>query len=460
MTSDQRVLDEAAALIDQPIVAISSAPGQGAVGIVRLSGSAQSVDAILVSLLGAEQTASLRPRTMHLRTLSHPITGECLDQGLVVRFETPHSYTGEDVVEFHLHGNPFVLEGLQEAICELGARLATPGEFSRRAVRSGRMSLLQAEAVDALIRARGRSGVDVAQRHLGGELPARIESWRGDLLVVAAALEALVDFPEEVNDSEVIELLAGLAPLASQMHELALTFRAGRRLVTGSSVVLRGPVNAGKSTLFNALVGHSRAIVSAQAGTTRDVVSETLSWHGLSVTLNDTAGLGAAVDAIEEEGIERGGAAAQRADLVIAVRDARTLDENAGSEICAEAGQIWVASHSDCVSAQEGHRLRSEGWMLSAPDDIDSTREIREKIIEILRDEIPSDGLVLHTDRQQDALRSALRVTEEATAFGDEEPVLAAMALRRAGEALEELAGRWSSEEVLDELFARFCIGK
>jgi len=460
MSSGPRVLGEAAELLAQPIVAISSAPGQGAVGIVRLSGSGKALDSILTGLIGEEQTASLRPRMMHLRTLRHPSTGECLDQGLVVRFETPNSYTGEDVVEFHLHGNPFVLEGLQEAICGLGARLAAPGEFTRRAVQSGRMSLLQAEAVDALIRARGRSGVDVAQRHLGGELPARIASWRGELLVVAAALEALVDFPEEVDDSEVRGLLAGLAPLASQMHELALTFRAGRRLVTGSSVVLRGPVNAGKSTLFNALVGHSRAIVSAQAGTTRDVVSESLSWQGLSVTLNDTAGLGEAADAIEEEGIERGGAAAQRADLVIAVRDARTLGENAGAEFRAEDGHIRVASHSDCVSVQAARRLTSEGWMLSAPDDIDATREIREKIVELLRDEIPSDGLVLHTDRQEDALRSALRVTEEATVFGDEEPVLAAMALRRAGEALEELAGRWSSEEVLDELFARFCIGK
>jgi tRNA modification GTPase len=460
MTSVQRLLDEAAVLIDQPIVAISSAPGQGAVGIVRLSGSTKAVDAILAGLLSEEQTASLRPRMMHLRTLRHPSTGDCLDQGLVVRFETPHSYTGEDVVEFHLHGNPFVLEALQEAICQVGARLAAPGEFTRRAVQNGRMSLLKAEAVDALVRARGRSGVDVAQRHLGGELPARIESWRGELLVVASALEALVDFPEEVEDSEVTELLAGLAPLASQMYELAVTFRAGRRLVTGSSVVLRGPVNAGKSTLFNGLVGHSRAIVSAQAGTTRDVVSETLSWQGLSVTLNDTAGLGSAADAIEEEGIERGGAEAQRADLVIAVRDARTLDEHGGSAISAEAGQIWVASHGDCVSEQAGRRLTSEGWMLSAPDDIGSIGEIREKIIELLRDEIPSDGLVLHTDRQQGALSSALHAIKEATRLGDEEPVLAAMALRRAGEALEELAGRWSSEEVLDELFARFCIGK
>ena len=460
MTSGQRVLGEAAGLLDQTIVAISSAPGEGAVGIVRLSGSAGSIDAILAGLVGEGQATSLRPRTMHLRTFRHPRTGDYLDEGLVVRFETPHSYTGEDVVEFHLHGNPFVLEGLQEAIVELGARLASPGEFTRRAVHSGRMSLLQAEAVDALIRARARSGVDVAQRHLGGELPARIESWRGGLLAVAAALEALVDFPEEVEDSEVTGLLAQLSPLMSEMRELLLTFRAGRRLVTGSSVVLRGPVNAGKSTLFNALVGHSRAIVSAQAGTTRDVVSETLSWHGLSVTLNDTAGLGVAADPIEEEGIERGGVAAQRADLVVAVRDARTLSEQPDSQVDAGLGQIQVASHADCVSEEVAHRLSSEGWMLSAPNDADRIRGIRTRIIELLRDEVPSDGLVLHTDRQQGALSSSLHAIKEAISLGDEEPVLAAMALRRAGEALEELAGRWSSEEVLDELFARFCIGK
>jgi len=460
MTSSQRLLDEAEALLNAPIVAICSAAGQAAVGIVRLSGSSDEVDVILAGLIGPEQAASLEPRKMHLRTLRHPTSGDCLDRCLVVRFATPRSYTGEEVIEFHLHGNPFVLEEVQSAVCLLGARLAEPGEFTRRAVHSGRMSLLQAEAVDALVRAGGRSGIDVAQRHLGGELPERIHLWRGGLLAVASALEALVDFPEEVEDEEIRGLIAGLAPLCTEMNELAVTFHAGRRLVTGSSVVLRGPVNAGKSTLFNALLGHSRAIVSAQAGTTRDVVSETLSWQGLSVTLNDTAGVGTAADAIEEEGIERGGAAAQRADLVLAVRDARTLQQQHDGSVALDSDFLWVASHADCISGPVREELRSQGWMLSTPDDVAAIKAIRERVVELLRDEVPGDGLLLHTDRQQRALNVALLATREAGSLGDEEPVLAAMALRRAGEALEELAGRWSSEEVLDELFARFCIGK
>jgi tRNA modification GTPase len=460
MTSSQRLLDKAEVLLNAPIVAICSAAGEAAVGIVRLSGSSNEVDAILAGLMGEAKAVSLEPRKMHLRTLRHPTSDVCLDRCLVVRFAAPRSYTGEEVIEFHLHGNPFVLEEVQSAVCLLGARLAEPGEFTRRAVHSGRMSLLQAEAVDALVRAGGRSGIDVAQRHLGGELPERIDSWRGGLLAVASALEALVDFPEEVEDDEIRDLIAGLAPLCAQMHDLVVTFRAGRRLVTGSSVVLRGPVNAGKSTLFNALLGHSRAIVSAQAGTTRDVVSETLSWQGLSVTLNDTAGVGTAADAIEEEGIERGGAAAQRADLVLAVRDARTLQPHQDSSRSLDNGCLWVASHADCISGPARDQLRSRGWLLSTPDDVAAIKAIRERIVELLRDEVRGDGLLLHTDRQQRALNAALLASQEARSLGDEEPVLAAMALRRAGEALEELAGRWSSDEVLDELFARFCIGK
>ena len=460
MNSRQRLLPEAATLISDPIVAICSAPGMGAVGIVRLSGSVSSVDSILAGLLGEALATSLRPRQMHLRSLFHPETGESLDQGLVVRFVGPSSYTGEDVVEFHLHGNPLVLESLQAAICEQGARLARPGEFTRRAVNSGRMSVLQAEAVDALVRARGRSGVDVAQRHLGGELPRRIDSWRAGLLAAAAAFEALVDFPEEVEEEEIRDHLGGLEALFEQMAALVATTRAGRRLVVGSSVVLRGPVNAGKSTLFNALVGHSRAIVSKQPGTTRDVVSETVVWQGLSVTLNDTAGLGVAADRIEEEGIERGGAIAQRSDLVLTVRDARLVTELSVEQPAVGVQFLRVATHADFLSVERQGQLSSWGWMLSEPGDLAAIAALRGRIADLLRDEVPSDGLLLHTDRQQTALSAALIASQEAVRLGDEEPVLAALALRRAGEALEELAGRWSNDEVLDELFERFCIGK
>jgi tRNA modification GTPase len=458
--SSEGLLGAALSLLDEPIVAISSAAGPAAIGIVRLSGSAAAVAGILDACLGAQASDRLQPRHMHLREVRHPASGELLDEGLVVRFPGPASYTGEDLVEFHLHGNPLLLERVQEALCDAGARPAGPGEFTRRAVQHGRMSLLQAEAVDALVRAEGEAGVKVAQRHMGGELERRLESWRSGLLAVAAGLEALVDFPEEVSEEELLTELAALPTLVAQMQTLLASFRSGRRLVEGCSLVLRGPVNVGKSTLFNGLVGHSRAIVSERAGTTRDVVSETVLWGGLSVRLHDTAGLASTSDAIEEEGIARGGAVAQRADLLLELRDARTL---VGGDTPAQGGQtatIWVASHCDCIEPQQAEALRRRGWLLSFAADEEALLGIREQVVASLRAELPSDGLALHTARQQRALALALAATREAHEHADAEPVLAAVALRSAGQALEELSGRWRSEEVLDELFERFCIGK
>jgi len=279
-------------------------------------------------------------------------------------------------------------------------------------------------------------------------------------LGVAAGLEALVDFPEEVSEGELLAELASLPTLVAQMQVLLASFRSGRRLVSGCSVVLRGPVNVGKSTLFNGLLGHSRAIVSERAGTTRDVVSETVLWSGFSVRLHDTAGLATTNDAIEEEGIARGGAVAERADLLLELRDARTLAAGDWPPREGHPATIWVASHCDCIDERQAEALRRSGWLLSAAADEDSLLGIRERVVASLREELPSDGIALHTARQQRALALALAATEEAYEHADREPVLAAVALRSAGRALDELAGRWHSEEVLDELFERFCIGK
>ncbi len=460
MTGSQRLLREAVSLLEDPIVAISSAAGHGAVGIVRLSGSAEQLGEILQRSLGEQAAASLQARRMHLRSVFDPSSGEELDRGLVVRFPGSSSYTGEDLVEFHLHGNPLLLERVQAALCAAGARLARAGEFTRRAVQNGRMSVLQAEATDALVRAEGEAGLEVARRHLGGELPERIGCWRDALLGVAAGLEALVDFPDEVDERSLQTELAGLPQLVVEMEKLLRTFRSGRRLVAGTSVVLRGPVNVGKSTLFNGLVGHSRAIVSSRAGTTRDVVSETVLWSGLSIRLEDTAGLGLPGDVIEAEGIARSDAAAERADVVLQVRDARTL-LGTGAETAVDCdASVWVASHCDCIDEGQRQGLQEQGWLLTCAPRGDGLDRLRHRLVAKVQTELPGDGLVLHTGRQQRALAAALDSVREAQAHGDEEPVLSAVALRGAGRALEELAGRWESEEVLDELFERFCIGK
>ena len=429
------------------IAAVSSAPGRAAVGIVRASGPAAALDAVVARIL----SGPLPDRQLVLRRLRGS-DGTVLDRALVVRFAGPRSYTGEDVLELHLHGNPVLLREALRALVDAGARPADPGEFTRRALAHGRLDLVQAEAVDALIRAPSLQAARLAQRHLGGELVERLAAWRDQLLTLAVALEALVDFPEDVDEGALLRDLDGVGTLRARMQELADSADRGRRLVQGCRVVLAGPVNAGKSTLFNALVGHRRAIVSPTAGTTRDVVSEVVDWGGLSFRLEDTAGRRAAVDGVEAEGIARSVAAEQSADVVLQVRDARSIEGEFDGD------GLGVATHADLLDGPARERLTAGGWLLVSPpqgEGLDALWACLEASAGAGEDE-----LLLHTERQRQALLQAAAALADAEPLGLAEPVLCADAVRRAGEALEELAGSWSSDAVLDALFTRFCIGK
>jgi tRNA modification GTPase len=374
--------------------------------------------------------------------------GEPLDRGLAVRFEAPRSYTGEEVVEFHLHGNPTILAAVVDRACELGARAAEPGEFTRRAVVHGRVDLMEAEAIDAIIRAESTGAAKLVGRHLNGELQASLKALRDELLVVAAALEASVDFPEEIDVEELRPDLARLGPARDRLASLEASFVAGRRLVEGARVVLAGPVNAGKSTLFNTLLGHDRAIVSEHPGTTRDVVSETVVWDGVAVRLEDTAGVRDAVDPVELVGIERSRSARREADVVIEVCDGRDPGGAIG---------LAVATRGDLLSAEQTRRLEEGGWLVVSPASVDA---VRAAVVAACREGVPPGELILHTARQRDGVRRAGIALDEAVSAGTDEPVLAALAIRDAGRALEELVGRWVDEAVLDRLFERFCIGK
>ena len=429
----------AASAAQDPIVAVSSPPGRGAVGVVRVSGAADDLE----RLANAVVPGALPARQAVLRRVLCG-DGQLLDRALVIRFAAPHSYTGEEVVEVQLHGNPVVLQACVAAFVAAGARAATPGEFTRRAVAHGRLDLVEAEAVDAIVQAATVRGVRAAQRHLGGELSARLGAWRDELLGLAVVLEALVDFPEDVADPTLEAQLDRLEGLAASMHELAATFEAARRMAWGARVVLAGPVNAGKSTLFNALLGHDRAIVSTQPGTTRDVVSEAVDWGGLAVRLEDTAGQRETVDPVEVQGVARSQRALAGADLVLQVRDARGLAEPP------PAVGLGVATHCDLCPCPPG--WLGVGLQTGAP-------ELRREIVAQLSTLDPGD-LVVHTERQKNALLAAGAATLEASAHGAQEPVLCAVAVRCAGRALDELLGTWTSDAVLDALFSRFCIGK
>ncbi len=437
-------------LLDDPIVTISTPRGRGAIGIVRISGSGPQVDALLHHLIGAP-AQRLVDRQLQLVTVR--IAGAVLDRGLVVRFFGPRTYTGQDVAELHLHGNPVLLTQVVEALQDAGARAARPGELTRRAVQNGRLSLLDAEGVDALIRAPGRAAVQLAARQLGGELTQRLERWRDDLLTVAVALEAAVDFPEDVDEADIAQDLARLVALATSMARLADTARSGRLLLAGVRVVLTGPVNAGKSTLFNALLGHDRSIVSPRPGTTRDLVAESVEWDGVVYRLEDTAGLRQAADPIEAEGVERTGRAVEQADVVVVVRDGRAVE--------GPASGVGVATHADLLDESTRSRLLGGGWLLVATPQGAGLDAVQEAITAAAgASAVATQDVVLTTVRQGQALSEAVAALDDAITAGAEEVVLSAVAVRRAGRALEELIGAWPEERVLDELFSRFCIGK
>ena len=440
----ESLLTRAVSLIDDAIVAVSSPPGRGAVGIVRLSGTPDRLAPILHGLMG-DAVHRLRDRRLGLVDVLD--RDDVLDRALAVRFEGPRSYTGEDVVELHLHGNPALLSAVVDRACVLGARVAGPGEFTRRAVANGRVDLLEAEAIDALIRAESLDAAKIVRRHLDGELQNSLSLMRDALVEVAAALEASVDFPEEIEVHELMPDLARLAPVRDRLARLEASFVAGRRLVEGVRVVLSGPVNAGKSTLFNALLGHERAIVSEHPGTTRDVVSETVVWEGIPVRLEDTAGVRDAVDPVEVVGIQRSRAARDVADVIIEVRDGRGPLEAEG---------LRVATRADGLDTERLEELRAAGWIPSSPEDVEA---VRRAVVDSCRRDAPT-GVLLHTSRQRDAVRRAVQALDRGVEVGLDEPVLAALAIRDAGRALEELVGRWIDESVLDRLFERFCIGK
>lgn len=441
----EHLLRGAAALLQDIIVAVSTPPGRGAIGTVRLSGPSPAVDAMVGALLGRPLPA----RRATLVTVTDPRDGAAIDRGVATRFVGPASYTGDDVVELDLHGSPAILEATVAAAIAAGARPAGPGEFTRRAVLHGKLDLVAAEAVDALISADSLAAARAVGRHLEGELSVRLNDLRTSMMEVASAIEAIVDFPEEVDEDDVLGDLARLRPIRTAMEELAGTFEAGARLTRGLRVVLAGPVNAGKSTLFNGLLGHARAITSSAPGTTRDVVSESVTWNGQTVRLEDTAGRREATDPIEAEGIARTAGAQARADLVVEVRD--------GREAIGSAAGLAVATHVDLMDAGAAERLRAAGWIpVAAPAGV-GLHELRRAILE--RAEVPP-GLLLHTARQHNAVARAASALVAAEQAGEAEPVLAAVSIRAAGRAIEELVGGWTDEQVMDALFERFCIGK
>jgi len=440
-----------ATLHDEDIIVAAASPaGRGAVALVRLSGSGARE---LVAQL-CPGGPSWQPRRASLR-YARGADGVVIDDLLVVWMPGPRSYTGEDVVELSCHGNPAIVDALIERCLELGARPAGPGEFTRRALVSGRLDLVQAEAIDGLIRARSVSGVQAARAGLDGRLGDVFDMARQRILDFGAELEARLEHPgEDLGEMSDGQLVDQLSALATELSRLAGTWSAARRRIEGATVALVGEVNAGKSSLFNQLVGSQRALVSAEPGTTRDAVERTVDWDGISVTFLDTAGRRDATGTIEAAGIALGQQLAEDADLRLHVFDPRRP-----VEALSPSGPTWrVATHRDLGPLPPG--LSAAHHVSSATGE--GMEALRQSLSDWLCEADPAGRAVVGSQRQHDLLLRVVGHLETAAEAMELQvgPVVAAEELVIALERLGSLTGQSVREDVLDRLFSRFCVGK
>ena len=440
------------------IVAIATPPGRGGIGVVRVSGpEAHPIARALIT-----HRADLQPRYATLTTVRLTAVAEALDdvrdQAIVTYFPAPASYTGDDVVEVSAHGSPVILRAIVAAAIDRGARAAQPGEFTLRAFLNGRIDLMQAEAVADLIDAVTPLQARTAFDQLEGTLTRAIASIDAGLFDLIARLEASVDFPEEgYHFVEPGALARALDDLLAQTGALLTGARRGRLVREGLQVAIVGNPNVGKSSLFNALLGADRAIVTDRPGTTRDLVTETLDLDGLRLTLVDTAGLREATDPAEIEGVERSRQAVAVADAIVHVIDDDNVPEPGGANRLIVRNKIDVSSPSDtgavagviAVSARTGDGLPQLRERLGRVLDADAKRE---------RADIANVRHVALVERAHLALQRARLASTTDTGAMPEEFVLADLQDARA--ALEEITGRRTSEELLAHIFTRFCVGK
>ena len=451
--------------VTDTIVAIATPPGRGGIGIVRLSGP--DARGIARRLVAREE--DLQPRHATL-TRVRPKPGPTTDHAVVTFFPDPHSYTGEDVVELSAHGSPVVLRGIVEAAIAAGARLAEPGEFTLRAFLNGRIDLAQAEAVGDLIDAATPLQARAAFDQLDGTLTRAIAEIDATLFDLVARLEASVDFPEEgYHFVEPNALADTVDALVARTGALLADARRGRLIREGLQVAIAGEPNVGKSSLFNALVGAGRAIVTEMPGTTRDLVTETIDLDGLRVTLVDTAGLRDPTDCIEAEGVARSRQAFAVADLVLRVEDRSRLrrDRDDGSDTALASLQqlpfgkvLCNANKSDLPPAWRDDDSVEVSAATGAGLDLLQRRIAEALDVDLLRDR-PSITNVRHialVGRADEALKRARDAARAAAGSLPEEFVLADLADARA--ALEEISGRRATEDLLAHIFSRFCIGK
>jgi len=448
------------------IVAVATAAGPAGIGVVRLSGP--RAFAVAAALAGREPL----PRQARYAVFRDAF-GEVIDDGLLLAFRAPASFTGEDVCELQAHGSPLLLAKLVARCVALGARRARAGEFSERAFLEGKIDLAQAEAIADLIAACSEAAARAARRSLDGEFSARVHALVDALTLLRVHVEAAIDFPEEEIDFLAAPELGARLDAVEALHAaLGRDARRGQRLTDGLHAVIIGAPNAGKSSLLNALAGAERAIVTPVAGTTRDLVQETVQLDGVVLTLVDTAGLRRTDDVVEAEGIRRARAERERADLVLAVVDDRDADAAlAALQLEEGLGQatgtpgpalLWLHSHADLTGRAGGDEMRADGrhlWFSAKSGD--GLAAVRSALAASAGTGDASDGAFSARARHVEAIdRAGVHLDAAAAQLRARHGELAAEDLRQAQDALGEITGRVSADALLGRIFGSFCIGK
>ncbi len=429
------------------ICALATSARSGGVGIIRLSGAR----ALSVGRTLAPDLHSVDPHRLHY-TRFVDSDGKQIDDGYLAFMPGPRSYTAEDVVELHGHGGPVNLRRLLEAVTAAGARPAQRGEFTLRAFLNGRIDLSQAEAVLDVVQARTETALDIAHDQLRGGLGEAVRGALSALLDVLARLAVQIDFvDEDLGDVHHESFAPALSAVRARVQALSATFSQGRVLRDGARVVLVGPPNAGKSSLFNAILKQARAIVTDVPGTTRDFLEETADLGGVAVTLVDTAGLRETDDQVEAAGVERTVAVAQDADLILALTDCRTAPEPLPSEL--DAARVLAVRTKADLGDGDVSTVTSAGLA-------GLLETVRERVLP--EGAVAVDHVVVTSARHHQALIAAGEAIEHAIAASEsaQPPELVAVDVQEAVTQLGLVVGETTTDDLLDRIFSEFCIGK
>ncbi|MCX5847028.1 MAG: tRNA uridine-5-carboxymethylaminomethyl(34) synthesis GTPase MnmE [Deltaproteobacteria bacterium] len=458
--------------MEDTIAAIATPPGVGGIGIIRVSGP-KSMDIARLLFRSSKRDDGFKSHHLYHGDIVSPETGLVIDEVLISLMMKPHSYTGEDVLEINCHGGSVILQSVLSEVIIAGARLAEPGEFTRRAFLNNRIDLIQAESIVEMIMAKTDRGLELAVSHLKGNLAEKIETIRASIIDILAIIETSIDFSDEdIEISNYSDISRKIETVIDELHKLVSTYREGKIYRDGINAVIAGRPNVGKSSLLNRLLGEKRAIITPLPGTTRDFIEEIVNIRGVPVKLTDTAGIREPENIIEKEGVRLVWEKLSQADVAIIVLDGNTLLTKEDTDIierCRAMKRLLVINKADL-----SHMLDERELTTLIPDTIpliwisakygDGIPELKDAIYSIVLDNPHNrqSAYIISNIRHKTAIEktaASLLKARDAVESGLS-PEFYAFDVREALDSLGEIGGKTATEEILDRIFSTFCIGK